>query len=92
MPLLPEGLRRPDLDATAEAGCRDAVRGAQLERLAYTVEEAAALVGVGRDLLYDEIPTGRLRSKKAGCRPVMARHQLLEWLDGATREADRRAD
>jgi excisionase family DNA binding protein len=52
-----------------------------LSRLAYTVEEAALVVGVGRDPLYDEIRTGRLRSKKAGSRRVIARHHLLEWLD-----------
>ena len=34
------------------------------ERLAYTVEEAALILGVGRDLLYDEIRTGRLRSRE----------------------------
>jgi excisionase family DNA binding protein len=62
-----------------------------LERLAYTVEEAAAVVGVGRDLLYDEIRTGRLRSKKAGARRVIARHHLLEWLDGDIGDSDRRA-
>jgi excisionase family DNA binding protein len=53
-------------------------RGAP-ERLAYTVEEAAMILGVGRDLLYDEIRTGRLRSKKAGARRVIARHHLMEW-------------
>jgi excisionase family DNA binding protein len=51
------------------------------ERLAYTVEEAAAALGIGRDLIYDEIRTGRLRSKKAGARRVIGRHHLLEWLD-----------
>ena len=68
-----------------------ASRAARLERLAYTVEEAAAVVGVGRDLLYDEIRTGRLRSKKAGTRRVIARHHLLEWLDGDVGESDLRA-
>jgi excisionase family DNA binding protein len=51
------------------------------ERLAYTVEEAAVVLGIGRDLIYDEIRTGRLRSKKAGARRIIARHHLLEWLD-----------
>lgn len=61
------------------------------ERLAYTVEEAALILGVGRDLLYDEIRTGRLRSKKAGARRVIARHHLLEWLDSDRPEPSRRA-
>jgi excisionase family DNA binding protein len=61
------------------------------ERLAYTVEEAAMILGVGRDLLFDEIRTGRLRSKKAGARRVIARHHLLEWLDSDAPQNDRRA-
>jgi excisionase family DNA binding protein len=82
------------MPGSSRAGNDGHVRGSQtarLERLAYTVEEAAAVVGVGRDLLYDEIRTGRLRSKKAGSRRVIARHHLLEWLDGDSGESDRRA-
>jgi excisionase family DNA binding protein len=61
------------------------------ERLAYTVEEAAAALGIGRDLIYDEIRTGRLRSKKAGARRVIGRHHLLEWLDSDSAVLHRRA-
>jgi excisionase family DNA binding protein len=61
------------------------------ERLAYTVEEAAAALGIGRDLIYDEIRTGRLRSKKAGARRVIGRHHLLEWLDSDSAAARRSA-
>jgi excisionase family DNA binding protein len=61
------------------------------ERLAYTVEEAAAILGIGRDLIYDEIRTGRLRSKKAGARRIIGRHHLLAWLDGEQPDARRRA-
>lgn len=61
------------------------------ERLAYTVEEAAAALGIGRDLIYDEIRTGRLRSKKAGARRVIGRHHLLEWLDSDSAAVHRRA-
>jgi hypothetical protein len=49
-----------------EGAAAPSVNGAQtvalVERLAYTVEEAALVVAVGRDLLYDEIRTGRLRN------------------------------
>ena len=86
--------RRPETTGSSGHGGDRPVRvasAASLERLAYTVEEAAAVVGVGRDLLYDEIRTGRLRSKKAGARRVIARHHLLEWLDGDVGEPDRRA-
>jgi excisionase family DNA binding protein len=50
--------------------------------LAYTVEEAAMVVSIGRDLIYDEIRVGRLRSNEAGVRRIVARHHPLEWLDG----------
>jgi excisionase family DNA binding protein len=74
-----------------DGGAVRPARSARLERLAYTVDEAAAVVGVGRDLLYAEIRTGKLRSEKAGARRVIARHHLLEWLDGDTGKSDRRA-
>jgi hypothetical protein len=48
-------------------------------------------LGIGRDLIYDEIRTGRLRSKKAGARRIIGRHHLLEWLDGDHLEQHRRA-
>jgi hypothetical protein len=48
-------------------------------------------LGIGRDLIYDEIRTGRLRSKKAGTRRIIGRHHLLEWLDGGHLEGHRRA-
>jgi len=50
--------------------------------LPYTVEEAAAALGIGNGLIYDEARTGRFRSKKAGVRRVIGRLHLLEWLDG----------
>ena len=70
---------------------RRGIRDQALGRLAYTVEEAALVVGVGRDLLYDEIRTGRLRSKKAGSRRIVARHHLVEWLDSDFADAALRA-
>jgi len=58
---------------------RRGIRDQALGRLTYTVEEAALVVGVGRDLVYDEIRrTGHLRSKKAGSRRIVARHHLVE--------------
>ena len=82
---------RSRLSAAAPAGSDVAQTEPRPERLAYTVEEAALVVGVGRDLLYDEIRTGRLRSKKAGSRRVIAKHHLLEWLDSDMADAARRA-
>jgi excisionase family DNA binding protein len=84
-------VEKPGSSRAGSDGDIRASRAARLERLAYTVEKAAAVVGVGRDLLYDEIRTGRLGSKKAGARRVIARHHLLDWLDGDIGESDRQA-
>lgn len=81
------GTGAKESDSTAS----DEPAGATGERLAYTVEEAAAALGIGRDLIYDEIRTGRLRSKKAGARRVIGRHHLLEWLDSDSVAVHRRA-
>ncbi len=43
------------------------------ERLAYTAEEATLILGIGRDLIYNGIRVGHLRSKKAGSRRITPR-------------------
>jgi excisionase family DNA binding protein len=82
---------RSGAHAESSAAPDEAAPGAIFERLACTVAEAATILGIGRDLLYDEIRTGRLRSKKAGARRIIGRHHLLEWLDGDQREPRKRA-
>jgi excisionase family DNA binding protein len=52
------------------------------ERLAYSVDEAAAALGVARETIYELIRTGELRSRKAGSRRIIAKHHLLAFLDG----------
>ena len=89
---VPSFAYRPATDDQAiDRGVTDELRSALGERLAYTVEEAAAALGIGRDLIYDEIRTGRLRSKKAGARRVIGRHHLLEWLDSDSSTMSRSA-
>jgi excisionase family DNA binding protein len=57
---------------------------AEPERLAYSVDEAAAVLGVARETIYELIRTGELRSRKAGSRRIIGRHHLLEFLDGGS--------
>ena len=64
---------------------------AERERLAYSVDEAAAVLGVARETIYELIRTGELRSRKAGSRRIIGRHHLLDFLDGAGSLADRPA-
>jgi excisionase family DNA binding protein len=52
------------------------------ERLAFSVDEAAAVLGVARETIYELIRTGELRSRKAGSRRIIGRHHLIEFLDG----------
>jgi hypothetical protein len=52
----------------------------KLTRLAYTVAQLAARVGVGRTLLYGEIAAGRLIASKAGRRTIITCENAQAWL------------
>jgi len=54
------------------------------ERLAYSVEEAAQITGLSRDLLYDQMRTGRLAYLKIGRRRIITRQHLEAFLTQAT--------
>jgi len=54
--------------------------GHSAERLAYSVEEAALLTGLSRDLLYDEMRRGNLHYCKVGRRRLITRQHLEEFL------------
>ena len=57
-------------------------RGAFAERLAYSPDEAAELLGISRELVHDLLRTGQLGSVKAGRRRLIGKHHLEEFLDG----------
>jgi excisionase family DNA binding protein len=50
------------------------------ERLAYSVDEAARLTGLSRDLLYDEMRRGNLPFVKIGRRRLITRQHLQQFL------------
>jgi excisionase family DNA binding protein len=50
------------------------------DRLAYSVDEAAAITGLSRDLLYDQMRAGRLASLKVGRRRIITRRHLEAFL------------
>jgi excisionase family DNA binding protein len=54
------------------------------ERLAYSVDEAARLTGLSRDLLYDQMRRGHLAYRKVGSRLITRQH-LEQFLDIAVR-------
>ena len=55
-------------------------RKTQAERLAYSPDEAAELLGISRELLHDLLRTGQLGSVKAGRRRLIGRHHLEAFL------------
>jgi excisionase family DNA binding protein len=54
--------------------------GPAAERLAYSVDEAARLTGLSRDLLYDQMRRGNLLYVKVGRRRVITRQHLQQFL------------
>jgi excisionase family DNA binding protein len=54
------------------------------ERLAYSVDEAAQITGLSRDLLYDQMRTGQLAYLKVGRRRIITRQHLETFLTRAS--------
>lgn len=52
------------------------------ERLALSVEEAGALLGISRDLAYDLVNQGQIPSVRLGRRLVVPRKALETLMDG----------
>jgi excisionase family DNA binding protein len=50
------------------------------ERLAYSVDEAAQITGLSRDLLYEQMRTGRLGYVQVGRRRIITRQHLDAFL------------
>lgn len=51
------------------------------DRLAYSVEEAAKVIGVGRTLTWALVRSGDIPSVRVAGRVLIRRRQLIEWLD-----------
>ena len=66
----------PSDDDSAAAASQDPHGG----RLAYSVDEAARLTGLSRDLLYDEMRRGNLAYVKVGRRRLITRQHLQQFL------------
>lgn len=54
------------------------------ERLTLTVEEAASLLGISRNLAYELVADGRLPSIRLGRRVLVPRQALYRLLDDAS--------
>jgi excisionase family DNA binding protein len=65
-----------DTTGTADRAGQDSPGG----RLAYSVDEAARLTGLSRDLLYDEMRRGNLAYVKVGRRRLITLQHLQQFL------------
>ncbi len=52
-----------------------------MSKLAYSVEEAADLIGISRRTIYELIRTGDLGSVKIGTRRLIRKTDLTQFLD-----------
>lgn len=59
----------------------------ELGRVSYSVDECAARLGCGRDLIYSETRTGRLPSFTVGSRRFISRNALEGWVAAREHEA-----
>jgi excisionase family DNA binding protein len=57
-------------------------RHALADRLAYSPDEAAELLGISRELVHDLLRTGQLGSVKAGRRRLIGKRHLEAFLAG----------
>ena len=55
-------------------------RNAFADRLAYSPDEAAELLGISTELVHDLLRAGQLGSVKAGRRRLIGKHHLEEFL------------
>jgi excisionase family DNA binding protein len=91
---VPEAVGHTELSTTALArllagGMRDELlaimremseRNTLAERLAYSPDEAAELLGISTELIHDLLRTGQLGSAKAGRRRLIGKHHLEAFL------------
>jgi excisionase family DNA binding protein len=80
-PRKPEPGSTPAAEALVPPQASAPEPGPPAERLAYSVDEAARLTGLSRDLFYDEMRRGNLPYLKVGRRRLITRQHLERLLD-----------
>jgi len=58
------------------------------ERVLYRPEEAAAALGIGRSLVYEEIRLGRLQTVRIGRRRLIPPEYIAQYVELLKREAE----
>lgn len=59
-----------------------------MQRLVYTIPQAAEATQTGKTKLYAEIKAGRLRIAKVGRRTLIRHEELRRWLEQCEGEAN----
>jgi excisionase family DNA binding protein len=59
----------------------------RIERLCYSVDDAATLMSVGKRSLYREIASGRIKVAKMGKRTLVPAGAIQDWLEAASKPA-----
>lgn len=54
----------------------------KVEKLAFSIDEAAMRAGLGRDAIYAAVRQGKLEAKKMGRRTLVTADALRRYLDG----------
>jgi excisionase family DNA binding protein len=67
---------------------RESILRPTMDRLAFTVAEAAALSSLGQTSLYKAIRQGRLRIRKYGMRTIIMRTDLASFLENLPDEPE----
>jgi excisionase family DNA binding protein len=67
---------------------RESILRPTMDRLAFTVPEAAALSSLGQTSLYKAIRQGRLRIRKYGTRTIIMRTDLASFLENLPDEPE----
>jgi excisionase family DNA binding protein len=71
---------------------QDQLHSIASERLTYSVEEAAALLGIGRGLAYEMVRDGSLPGLRLGQRRILVPRRALEALLGSSSMASATAE
>jgi len=64
--------------------------GSTMEKLGFTVPEAAILSSLGQTFIYKAIREGRLRIRKYGTRTIITRADLASFLESLPGESEKR--
>lgn len=72
---------RSAIDTTKQEDVMDATR-TEVERVLLRPEEVAAMLGIGRSIVFELLRTGELRSVKIGKSRRIPRVAVHEYVDG----------